>query len=137
MTGHYSRVPVVATGERSLTLASVIRIVGLVLVLVSGCGAADVNQAGLLVTHEIRRIDSQLISTVVFTRANMLDDAAITIVLREGAARREALSVVCGIVSPLITAADAAEAIGVEACAFDGVTLIANGPADCPDWPSN
>jgi len=106
------------------------------MLLLVGCGGGDINAVGATVADEIRVVDSPLIARVVFTPADMVDDAAIDVILRQGATRKEALSVLCDIVSPLIAAANPPRPITVGAYASDGFSILGNGPADCPEWPS-
>jgi hypothetical protein len=106
------------------------------MLLFIACGGRGVNAVGADLANEIRRVDSPLIAKVDFTPADMVDEAAIRVVLREGATRPDALSVLCEIVGPLIAAADPPAPIGTAAYAWDEVTVLGNGPADCPRWTS-
>jgi hypothetical protein len=65
----------------------------------------------------------------------MVDIGAITINLRHGATRRDALAVVCEFVGPRFEAAELDGEVTVLAFAPDG-SMLANAPADCEGWPA-
>lgn len=103
--------------------------------LLGGC-SAHVNDVGPQLVSDIKGAESHLVTDVSFERQNILDPALIIIQLREGATRRDALAVLCGVVQPLVsTAPSSAKDIGVVAHAADGVTHIASVDVDCPGWP--
>ena len=111
------------------------RSLALFVLLLVGCGGGDVNAVGATVADEIRVVDSSLIAGVVFTPADIVDDAAIDVILRQVATRKEAISVSCDVVRPLVAALTPPDR-SPSGLRVGRVDTLGNGLADCPEWRS-